>query len=122
MKGLGTMFGFPPKERLQSIIGKEIVQVGIGRHQVTIVLHTQEFITIESTSSFYDKNKSLVENRDNDPPIFDDILSKKILDVNIISKRVAELILQDGFVIKLNDDSDEFESITFNLENDTIAI
>jgi hypothetical protein len=116
------MWGFPDKDKLKCLIGKEITDICFGRHQISIKLNTDEHMIIWSIEKFYEDNRDFFHWSERQPPVFDNILSATIVDINLFTNRHATLSLDNGMEIHLKDDSEMYETIAFHFSNCEIIV
>lgn len=99
---------------LRSVIGKEVTQICIGRHQIAINFDSKKVIIIESTDEFYLYNKaSIIVGIDNNI-LFGNILSYKVTDIKILSSDEISIIMENGGKINLHDSDPDYEMISIS--------
>jgi hypothetical protein len=99
---------------LRSVIGKEVTQICIGRHQIAISFDSKKIVIIESTNEFYLYNKaSITVSSENSMP-FGSIISYRVSDIKVLSSREASIIMENGSEINLYDDDPDYEMISIS--------
>lgn len=115
------MFGFPSRDVLSGIIGKEITQVCVGWNEVVLRFHDGDLIWLESVDSFYRSNRDML-NISEGPRPFSSVLGKTVTDVEVPLVNELTLKLDSGHILRIHDDSRDGESVTIQLNGMTHII
>jgi hypothetical protein len=108
------MFKDSTIDYLSSVIGAEVTQICIGRHQIAISFDSKKIIIVESTEEFYLHNgPSMTIGSENDIP-FGNIISYRVSDIKVISRKEVSLIMENGEKIDLYDNDPDYEMISIS--------
>ena len=119
-----VMYGVPEKKRFTGLIGKELIKVCIGSNQVIFYFEGNSRISVES--AFVYKKPDGTECRydefwrqDSSLPNW---LGSSIREVDVLNRKTLVLLFSNGGIIKLTDDSDEYEAFQLNIEKELIVV
>jgi hypothetical protein len=108
------MFKASTIDYLGSVIGAEVTQICIGRHQIAISFDSKKIIIVESTEEFYLYNgPSMTIGPENDIP-FGNIISYRVSGIKVMSPNEVSLIMENGGKIDLHDSDPDYEMISIS--------
>ena len=118
------MYGVPDKQRLIRLLGKELIQVGIGSHQVLLQFEDNISISVETEiehdipdervrhyNEFWRQDTSLPR-----------LLGAKVDDIDVIRSKRLCLKFSNDHRICVNDDSNEYEVLTIRIDDELIIV
>ena len=118
------MYGVPEKERLIGLIGKELLQICFGVHQVIFNFDQNVQITIESRIERSVPRRG-ASNRDeccSRESFLTKLLGSTVSDVDRIDDKTLRLTFSSGKSIELTDDSDRYESFQIKVGGELIVV
>lgn len=116
------MYGFNQVRGDALMIGSELLQVCIGGNEVILNFYPEgDSVMIYGLDKFIKDNKFMFESLTGVHPRIRQI-GKRVSQFSVVSNNVAYLTMSDGSEIVLRDDSDEFESVTFNHRGRMIVV
>ena len=118
------MYRFGEPSELNALVGCDVVQVCLGAFETQLL-----FLNASLSMEGHYVHEVRSENRTNDQPRSSSgpnelhrLVGKSITDVRVISPESAELLFSNGDILRLIDDSDEYESFVLNMGGKTIVV
>lgn len=117
------MYRIPADLDLNDILGSAIHFIGWGRYQMQFHFHSGRKIFVEGKIELYRNNQVISTWNDQDQwsnLFIQDVLEIKVKNYLVESERVLAIDFENGYTLRLYDDSDQYESM--QLEPGTIII
>ena len=118
------MYGVPDKQRLMRFIGKALIQICIGSHQVILQFEDNLSISVETKiehdipdegarhyNEYWKQDTSLSR-----------LLGARIDDIDVILSRRLCLKFSNEHSISVDDDSNEYEAMAIRIDGDLIIV
>lgn len=118
------MYGVPERERLVGLIGKELVQVCFGVHQVIFRFEKDVWISVESGI----ENSMLGRVTGGHCEIYRTesflvgLLGSTLREVDRVNSKTLRLTFSNDCYVDLRDDSDHYESFQIKVDGELIVI
>ena len=117
------MYRMPKKERLNSLLSKELIQVCIGCNEVIFHFEDNCSIMVSSCIRHITKeNEFLYEKLWIGEIHLNTLLGSKILETAILDDKSLAVHFSNGSSIVLFDDDDNYEAIKFDIDGDIIIV
>jgi hypothetical protein len=112
------MHGLKPDDlpHLQTLEGKELIQIRVGRHDLQFHFHPEANIAVQGRCELLDENDRIVDEWGNDQQSetfrFFELLAQSVTKVEIDSPKSFIALFQNRFKLRFIDDSDNYESFS----------
>ena len=118
------MYGLPRDVDLSFLEGQMLLQVCLGANEVILHFDEEVSIAIESPFSIKDNGKKMDthKNVSEVASILVKFLHAKIKSVKGEENGTLTLYFDDGQILKIFDDSEQFESYTIDYKGETVII
>ncbi|HKB03247.1 MAG TPA: DUF6188 family protein [Gemmataceae bacterium] len=108
------MHGVPPGPDLSFLRGAELIQVCLGRHQVQFHFHPAGQISVEGMWELLDPAGARIDQSsdapDRPPYQFHRLLGLAVVSVEVSAPDSFALRFDGGYVLRVFDDSEQYES------------
>ena len=110
------MYGVPADLNLDFLRGAELIQVCLGQHQAQLHFYPTGTITIEGGWELNDATGNRIDGKCDDPdrPPYQlhRLLGYRVIETAVFAPRSISLSFEKGLVLRVFDDSTEYESIS----------
>ena len=107
------MYNFDPNLNLSHLIGKTLIQIGIGENEIVFSFNNDQTILVSGKWEMMEDNKLIDQSCEHSirkSYMIHGVLGKAILSYEIVSKTQLNIELENSFLLKIYDDSIEYES------------
>ncbi len=107
------MYGVPQDLKLQLLHGAELIQLGIGMHQVQFVFHPEGNISVEGDWVLYGADGSELDRRKPQPRHeafqLHRLLGQRVVSSSVSAPKWFELRFEHGELLRIFDSSKQYE-------------
>jgi hypothetical protein len=108
------MHGFPSDFTVEGLVGSDLQQICIGKYDVQFRFSSGTFIAVQGGARIL-KNETQVslwtEEGSWDTLAFHELLNHSVIRYVVTSKDVLQIDFDNGLILELIDDSDQYESM-----------
>ena len=118
------MHGIPEKERLMGFVGRDLIQICFGSHQVIFNFDDNMRISVESSieHSVPGEGVRCYKKFWNQETYLTKLLGHTVSGLNVIDGKRLDLKFSNGHSIGLKDDSEEYECFQIEMRDDLIIV
>ena len=108
--------GLPEDLDLSFFVGRSLIQLGMGEHQIQFVLHPDVRLSVESTMRLTSLSgeTSSVEDYRQTAGVLLPLISHDVQGASRTPSGALRLEWSNGAVLEVDDDSEQYESYTIN--------
>lgn len=108
------MHGFSEDFKLDSVVGSEIQQICLGRHDVQFLFGSGTRICVQSLVEVFEGEELVAtwdEERNWTTTAFQKLLGETVDSYAVLSKQTMAIRFQNGLQLRLHDNSTQYESL-----------
>ena len=107
------MYNFDPNLNLSHLVGKSLIQIGIGENEIVFSFENDQTIVVSGKWELM-QDQTLIdqscEDLERKSYVIHGLLGKEIISYKIISNTQLNIELNDSYQLTIYDDSTEYES------------